>query len=453
MKLDSATVQREVMATESKDEQPAQSNMVIGGDALQTVAILDATASLVETAGALFRVLHSTDKQPKVCQNVIEDIHEVRNPNDVEGTMAGKSRTTIPHILNEGKQTVSKSFVSEESRKASQMGNEVLLVPAVSEEVSIPSHPAALLEHHEVSPALTESSKTLDSLKNSFTTPESEGLVAQAFICNESNLATSYLSTWECLLDYIRAVHGASAAILEVPGIGISYLHRIKSLHDTCELVRIKCELPNNRSTNNEQLYVFKRADQGLLGNTDNMRREIGLFLTMPLHENIMKIDYLVTRRLVGQLTTKITQGEIRNGQSCITECEKGDVICGFLTKYIPTGTLGRTLRRRCAEGSFYWSIRMSWALQLCDAFYHIHHVAKTYHGGCKPDNILIDDRDGKGGKLIVIDFEHLKSTKLFRSRWLTYYYTTPDDRMYNDVSEKGNPTSVSRITNSFNTS
>ena len=72
-------------------------------------------------------------------------------------------------------------------------------------------------------------------------------------------------------------------------------------------------------------------------------------------------------------------------------------VICGFLLKYYPGGSLGAPERVGAPI-----AMRIKWAYQIASGLHHLHHVAHTYHGDIKLDNVVLDEN----GDAVLIDFE-----------------------------------------------
>ena len=79
-------------------------------------------------------------------------------------------------------------------------------------------------------------------------------------------------------------------------------------------------------------------------------------------------------------------------------ECELGPRVCGFAVRFCPGGCLADIIERGAVE----LSRRSKWAYHVSSALEHVHHVARTYHGDIKLDNVVIDAEDNA----ILIDFE-----------------------------------------------
>lgn len=79
-------------------------------------------------------------------------------------------------------------------------------------------------------------------------------------------------------------------------------------------------------------------------------------------------------------------------------EFEGATFICGFVSKFIPGGSLQEVLE----AGPVALARRIKWAYQATTALVHIHHTAHTYHGDVKLENIMLDGNDDA----ILIDFE-----------------------------------------------
>ncbi len=71
--------------------------------------------------------------------------------------------------------------------------------------------------------------------------------------------------------------------------------------------------------------------------------------------------------------------------------------ICGYLVKYYTGGSLDSPER-----ASAPLVARIKWAYQIASGLSHLHHVAHTYHGDIKLDNVVLDEN----GDAILIDFE-----------------------------------------------
>ena len=80
---------------------------------------------------------------------------------------------------------------------------------------------------------------------------------------------------------------------------------------------------------------------------------------------------------------------------SCVHEGRK--VLCGYLIKYYPGGSLGERERISAPIAT-----RIKWAYQIVSGLRHLHHVAHTYHGDIKLDNVVLDEN----GDAILIDLE-----------------------------------------------
>ena len=72
-------------------------------------------------------------------------------------------------------------------------------------------------------------------------------------------------------------------------------------------------------------------------------------------------------------------------------------VLCGFLLKYYPGGSLGAP-----EQVGAPIAMRIKWAYQIASGLHHLHHVAHTYHGDIKLDNVVLDEN----GDAVLIDFE-----------------------------------------------
>ena len=72
-------------------------------------------------------------------------------------------------------------------------------------------------------------------------------------------------------------------------------------------------------------------------------------------------------------------------------------VLCGYLVKYYPGGSLGEPHRATKPPAT-----RVKWAYQIASGLHHLHHVAHTYHGDIKLDNVVLDEN----GDAVLIDLE-----------------------------------------------
>ncbi|KAM5530199.1 hypothetical protein V8D89_016135 [Ganoderma adspersum] len=72
-------------------------------------------------------------------------------------------------------------------------------------------------------------------------------------------------------------------------------------------------------------------------------------------------------------------------------------VLCGYLLKYYPGGSLGQPERFGAPIAT-----RIKWAYQVASGLHHLHHVAHTYHGDIKLDNVVLDEN----GDAVLIDLE-----------------------------------------------
>ncbi|KAM5530200.1 hypothetical protein V8D89_016136 [Ganoderma adspersum] len=72
-------------------------------------------------------------------------------------------------------------------------------------------------------------------------------------------------------------------------------------------------------------------------------------------------------------------------------------VLCGYLLKYYPGGSLGAPERVGAPIAT-----RIKWAYQVASGLHHLHHVAHTYHGDIKLDNVVLDEN----GDAVLIDLE-----------------------------------------------
>ena len=117
--------------------------------------------------------------------------------------------------------------------------------------------------------------------------------------------------------------------------------------------------------------YVYNyygRLAEGIL-------HEMSLLRTIPPHPHIIKPP-------VGYIS------RVQNGKK---------VLCGFLLKYYPGGSLGAPERVGAPIAS-----RIKWAYQIASGLHHLHHVAHTYHGDIKLDNVVLDGN----GDAVLIDLE-----------------------------------------------
>ncbi|TFK82655.1 kinase-like protein [Polyporus arcularius HHB13444] len=88
-----------------------------------------------------------------------------------------------------------------------------------------------------------------------------------------------------------------------------------------------------------------------------------------------------------------------------ITREVNGDtVVCGYALKYCPGGCLSDMLQNVAVPQAR----RIKWAYQMSTALRHIHHVAHTYHGDIKLNNVVLDEHDDA----IFIDFEQCRTNE-----------------------------------------
>lgn len=80
-------------------------------------------------------------------------------------------------------------------------------------------------------------------------------------------------------------------------------------------------------------------------------------------------------------------------------EFEGTAFVCGFVLRLLPGGNVRDVL---VEQEPVALERRVKWAYQLARALVHIHHVAHTYHGDIKLDNIVLDANDDA----VLIDFE-----------------------------------------------
>ncbi|KAF8459615.1 kinase-like domain-containing protein [Terfezia claveryi] len=204
------------------------------------------------------------------------------------------------------------------------------------------------------------------------------------------------------------------SGIVSVKGnsIDISELEVGEALHDTCSLVTIK----------NDQLgrvYVLKSAKKHRYIRRMLMR-EMEILCTIPLHKNIMgRPAFLATVQWAyAQESFNAAQMPNLVDRTFI----KGEAIVGYMTEYIPSGTLAKQLLAFSHENPLKSEIGLSWCLQLCEALIHLHRVCGLAHSALKPDNVLVDTTDkgkegseyGDAGRIVLIDFEQTKTWEEF---------------------------------------
>ncbi|KAI5785612.1 kinase-like domain-containing protein [Peziza echinospora] len=242
--------------------------------------------------------------------------------------------------------------------------------------------------------------------------------------------------------------------ILNINHICIDWsdLEILKVLHDTCLKVRIR-ETASSHIPEflRRQKYVFKCPTRKR--GVRSLTKELALLCTMPSHKNIAgRPSFIVTANLqrVGYTTTSGSGSSPPSGFPSLFSSrsysksvhsflssptptsetfEETEIILGFMTPYIPSGTLTQNLQQRLhrlpssSPRRIPPEVQLSWSLQLIDAAIHLHRVVGISHNGVKPDNILIDDpgyRSPVGGRLWLIDFEQLGTYRYLRApeRW-----------------------------------
>ncbi|PIL33768.1 hypothetical protein GSI_04393 [Ganoderma sinense ZZ0214-1] len=72
-------------------------------------------------------------------------------------------------------------------------------------------------------------------------------------------------------------------------------------------------------------------------------------------------------------------------------------VLCGYLLKYHPGGSLDQPERIDAPIAT-----HIKWAYQVASGLHHLHHVAHTYHGDIKLNNVVLDEN----GDAVIIDLE-----------------------------------------------
>lgn len=161
---------------------------------------------------------------------------------------------------------------------------------------------------------------------------------------------------------------------LEIPPIiELDDLQTIARLHDTISLV----SLPNGKNA------IFK----GAIRIVARFYHELRELLRMPPHPNIAERPwYLVTRQLPGR---------------------EAPVLCGFILKYYPGGSLLDVLSHSSIKRSLPWDTKIKWIRQILDVFRHIHAQPDGFYSDARLDNIVLDKQEN----IIFIDFEQYGSS------------------------------------------
>ncbi|KAI0718992.1 hypothetical protein C8T65DRAFT_569982 [Cerioporus squamosus] len=112
---------------------------------------------------------------------------------------------------------------------------------------------------------------------------------------------------------------------------------------------------------------------------------EMDILRAIPPHPNIVTTLAYITRKFNSEI-----------------------IVCGFALKYCPGGCIADMVDSEVVVLDPHLLMLKQWAYQMSSALRHIHHVAQTYHGDIKLNNLVLDEHDNT----IFIDSEQCRTNE-----------------------------------------